>query len=77
MPIYEYHCAACRKEFEYLVMSASETVACEACGSKKVEKKFSTFGVGGGGQDPACGMGVPDPGACPEMGCGMSQCSMN
>jgi len=75
MPIYEYNCSACEKDFEFLVMSSSETVTCESCGSRKVEKKFSTFGVGGGGPDMSCGVGAPDPGACPPMGCGMSQCS--
>ena len=40
MPIYEYRCRGCGKEFEALVR-ATDTPACE-CGSKDLEKKLST-----------------------------------
>lgn len=45
MPIYEYHCAACADDFELLVKSveAGKHVACPACDSAEVSKKFSTF----------------------------------
>jgi putative FmdB family regulatory protein len=45
MPIYEFVCKECSKNFEDLVMSASriDEVVCPACGSRQVKKKMSTF----------------------------------
>ena len=42
MPIYEYRCAGCGKEFEKLVRS-SEVPECPACHSTRLEKKLSVF----------------------------------
>lgn len=48
MPIYEYRCQECGEVTEALVpMGAKADVTCCRCGSKKVERKFSTFGTGG------------------------------
>ena len=41
MPIYEYHCSACNKNFEELVTSSGEKVTCPKCGGKKVKKLMS------------------------------------
>ena len=41
MPIFEYACRACGKEFETLVR-ASDTPECVSCGSKDLQKKLST-----------------------------------
>ena len=51
MPIYEYRCSECGEKFEKFVRSgqASGTVECPACGSQKVAKAFSVFGMSGGG----------------------------
>ncbi len=59
MPIYEYACGKCRDEFEVFVRKASQKIACPACGSKKVKRRFSTFGIGGGGarDTSSCGSG--------------------
>ncbi len=43
MPLFEYRCKKCRKEFEELVRSCAEKVCCPACKSGKVEKKLSVF----------------------------------
>jgi len=43
MPIYEYTCKGCGGEVELLVASSTVKPACPECGSKKLEKKFSTF----------------------------------
>ena len=65
MPIYEFHCAACERESELLVRSSDwEGTACPHCGSKKLQKKFSTFASSNGaaeapqctGQPKSCGM---------------------
>lgn len=47
MPIYEYRCSKCKKEFEVLVFRATEKVQCKFCGSKKIKKMLSSFGIGG------------------------------
>lgn len=66
MPIYEYKCLKCEKEFEELVSSHDELPLCPKCKSDKVEKLMSacaiqTDGASGGG-------GMPDFGAMPPMG---------
>ena len=72
MPLYEYGCTDCGKKFEVLVRD-SEKITCEACGSSKVKKLFSSFavhagssstapecstGCGGGFQQGTCGSGM-------------------
>jgi len=50
MPIYEFACDACGKEFEKLFrsMTARRPPVCPHCDSRKVHKKFSTFAAAGG-----------------------------
>jgi putative FmdB family regulatory protein len=45
MPIYEFACQSCGKDFEELVFNAKalEKLACPACESKEIEKKISMF----------------------------------
>lgn len=43
MPIYEYQCAACAKEFEVLVRSSSPAPACPECKGTELRKKLSAF----------------------------------
>lgn len=40
MPIYEYDCKSCGREFEALVRG-TKTPACPACGSSELERRFS------------------------------------
>jgi putative FmdB family regulatory protein len=52
MPIYEYHCETCGKDFECLMIGSSKP-ECSACNSKKVRKLMSACGFiskGSGGQ---------------------------
>lgn len=52
MPLFDFLCKHCGKEFETLVMGGEEP-ACPACASKELEKKMSTFAFrskGEGGQ---------------------------
>lgn len=43
MPIYEYQCRDCNKEFEKLVRSSAPAPVCPQCGSAALHKKLSTF----------------------------------
>ncbi len=72
MPIFEYRCLNCDKDFETLVMRSEETPQCPSCDGTRLEKQLSVFAVGNGGElarpeSPApCGScGDPrGPGAC-------------
>ncbi len=80
MPIYEYRCAECGERFELFVRSAAGQTAptCPRCGSPKVQKAISLFGVSGTGggskasaascvAGPPCG-GNPQEGGGPRQG---------
>jgi len=43
MPIFEYQCLGCSKEFEMLVRGSSPAPACPQCSSTELHKKLSTF----------------------------------
>jgi len=43
MPIFEYQCASCGKEFEILVRSSSPAPACPDCRGTELRKKLSAF----------------------------------
>lgn len=49
MPIYEFVCRKCKTDFEELVLSSSEKIACPKCGSKRVDRAMSTFSYSSGG----------------------------
>ena len=55
MPVYEYRCDECGEQFEMFLRSAMQKAAptCPKCGSSKVEKAISLFGVGGSGSGKA------------------------
>ena len=47
MPIFEFRCSKCRTKFEKLMFGRAASVSCPSCGSSKVEKLPSTFGMSG------------------------------
>jgi putative FmdB family regulatory protein len=53
MPIYEYACKECGHEFEELIFSQKDEVACPRCGSGNTEKLMSACAakVDSGGPD--------------------------
>jgi putative FmdB family regulatory protein len=64
MPIYEYACTPCGKQFEELIVRRSDEadVKCPACGSREIGRQMSrpaAARVSGGGaagaSAPACG----------------------
>jgi putative FmdB family regulatory protein len=70
VPIYEYTCLACEREFEKLVQGAA-AVACPACGGERVMRRLSLFrartAVATG---PASEGGAASMGGCCGGGCG-------
>lgn len=67
MPLYEYECQKCHKQFEALV-NAGQKPVCEFCGSPRVEKLISTFAARSGESRPACAEHCPQ--FAPGGGCG-------
>ncbi len=70
MPFYEYRCSECQNEFESLARTMSaRPPKCPKCGSSRVEKKLSTFGVRmgetAGSMSPGC-MSCPQGASCPR-----------
>ncbi len=68
MPIFEFVCTECEKNFEDLVLSLSriDEVVCPSCGGNKVKKKMSTFA-----SKPAEGIGSFSLGSTsPSHSCG-------
>lgn len=49
MPIYEYECKKCGKNFETLVFGSNPEVKCPSCDSAKLRKLPSLFGFKSGG----------------------------
>ena len=72
MPIFEYECSSCGKEFELLLRNSSVTPECPDCNGTELRKKMSAFATISGAASahaelPApcqgCGHGG-GPGAC-------------
>ncbi len=64
MPIYEFVCKECNKDFEALVRSSNwKGTRCPNCESTKLEKKLSVFAASGGQEEamPDCS---GNPSAC-------------
>jgi putative FmdB family regulatory protein len=72
MPIFEYLCKDCGREFEKIVPRYDSPADCIHCNSENVEKQLSVFAVAGGSKDDfsatsdaGCGRcGAPQPGMC-------------
>jgi putative FmdB family regulatory protein len=58
MPLLEFKCNACEKQFEELVASSSAFVPCPNCGSKDVSRVFGTFAAGSSKSGGALGGSV-------------------
>jgi len=54
MPIYEYACQGCGKEFELLVSSerSAELQTCPHCASEQLTRKFSAFATPSSSSQP-------------------------
>jgi putative FmdB family regulatory protein len=69
MPIYEYCCNKCQKDFELLIRNNSQDQLCPSCGTKDVEKKFSVFGFQSKGRGMVTSSGSSC-GGCSSHNCG-------
>ncbi len=76
MPIFEYRCKDCDKEFETLVMG-QERSECPSCSSGKLERLLSTFAAVTGNSRAASAESLG--GGCGTCGDprGPGACSMN
>ena len=73
MPLYEYRCKKCDKNFEILQKS-NEKAVCPECGGKSMEKLFSVFASGGTSEASSREGGPSSSPGCGSGGCG---CGMN
>jgi putative FmdB family regulatory protein len=75
MPLYEYVCNDCHREFELLIRG-SERPACEDCGSERLTKLLSVPAAHSAGStsfgQSACDF--PSQGPCGMGRCGLPEC---
>jgi len=74
MPIYEYVCLKCRKEFEVIrpMSQKDSSIPCEKCGSRTVKRKLALVNAHNGGSavPAASGSGGGGCGSCSGGDCG-------
>lgn len=71
MPIYEFKCEECGREFEELILGSSKEVTCPGCSSTKCTKKMSAFAFKSG----ATFVGTGKKAGTSCSGCTSSSCS--
>lgn len=75
MPLYEYTCRKCERDFELLIRS-DETPQCPECGSRKLDKLLSVPAAHvGSGANPLPICGVPSMAACGRPECSQGRCA--
>ncbi len=50
MPLYEFRCEDCQKDFEELVRTGTETMPCPTCGGEHVHRLISRVAFSSGGK---------------------------
>jgi putative FmdB family regulatory protein len=73
MPLYQYHCRRCDRQFEEFVLGG-ETPACPRCGARRELERLITgaLAVRGGGRVAV--RGATDGGGSGCAGCGGGSC---
>jgi putative FmdB family regulatory protein len=69
VPIYEYTCRKCGREFEVIIFG-NDTPECPECGDKEPKKNMSSFGFSAGSRFKSSG---GPSGGC--SGCSSPDCS--
>lgn len=72
MPIYEFHCQGCGRDFEELVLGRPEKIVCPDCGSEDCRKLMSASSFVSKGADGSTVSGSAG-GGC--SGCAATSCS--
>jgi putative FmdB family regulatory protein len=69
MPIYEYRCCECEKDFECLIIGSNDDICCPECDGNRVERLMSScsFKSGGSYSAPSTSSGCSS--------CASSNCS--
>lgn len=75
MPIFEYRCKSCEKEFETLILGG-EKPSCPDCQGSKLEKLLSTFAAVTGSSSAKASEAAAPCGSCGDPR-GRGACSMN
>jgi putative FmdB family regulatory protein len=70
--MFEFRCAACGEEFEELLRSPDEAVACPACDAADVQRKMSVFGFKSGASSRSS---VPSSGGSSCSSCAGGNCA--
>jgi putative FmdB family regulatory protein len=71
MPIYEYVCEECLREFSLLrpMREADSPAACEGCGHTRTKRKLSLFSARTGEGTAVAGTGGPSCSGCAGGSC--------
>ena len=77
MPMFEFQCDQCGREFDKLVsQEGRKSVVCPECGAAGIRQKLSQFGTASRQSAPGGGSDLPSPpscaGCCKAGACGMS-----
>lgn len=75
MPIYEYQCNRCDKEFEDIVSNAQDTPPCPSCGSADTRKLMSCACRSRNGDGGYDGTGYSSGGGGGCAGCSGGSCA--
>jgi putative FmdB family regulatory protein len=75
MPLFEYECRGCGKQFEFLTREG-QAPACPSCKGADLQKRLSAFAVGANGRSSATGESFGPCGSCGDPR-GPGSCSMN
>ncbi|HEX7714042.1 MAG TPA: zinc ribbon domain-containing protein [Bacillota bacterium] len=69
MPIYEFRCRDCRREFEELCGMGCESLPCPSCHSRNTQRKLSTFAAKSSGSSGSQNLGGHSCGSCHGGSC--------
>ena len=68
MPVYEFECLDCKRDFEQLVMGSGSKIECPHCKGNNANKKMSVCGMSSGGKFTGSS-GGPSCTGCPSSNC--------